>query len=78
MSIQKTIDYSGLHGLIAEKIMTDWGMDATGRAVLEGLVRQGATPKQVAGEVLRILPTWDGRANQLEVVIAYLQNGGGE
>lgn len=78
MSIKKNIDYGRFHGLIAERIMRDWGLDSSGRAVLEDLAHQGATPKEVSAYLLRILPTWEGLANQVEVVMRYLSNGGGE
>lgn len=68
------IDFSKLHGLLAERILREQGGEPMKRALLD-LVEQGATVEDVVGHIEQLLPTWTGTARQLGVVYAALKEG---
>lgn len=83
MSITRDIDYAEFDRLFVEKIIRDEFGGEAGRAVLERMIRKGATTQDMVGRLRQLLPTWEGRATQLEVVVNYLiadgrTNGGGQ
>ena len=72
---EKPIDFSEFDGLVAEQILRAWGGERA-RQVFVGLLRQGVTKDEITGRLRLLLPTWEGTAHQLDMVLGYLQNDG--
>ncbi len=75
MTLHRTIDFREFEGLLIERAMADLGMTERHVAVLQNMLKQGATEDELERFVLMKFPNWLGRANAIREIVAYLRAG---
>lgn len=67
------LDFTEFDALYAERLLEQQGGERM-RRVIVGLLKQGATKKDITGRLLTRLPSFTGTAVQLGVIVDYLAN----